>query len=193
MVEKFLDYISNKICNFLLLKGWLKNEKYNDFDYDLRCSLFFIVIFVPLLIIGFILDIYIQVIIITFVFNCLRLYTGGAHALTLTKCTKFSILYISLVSLLSKYTIQFSSHLLFISMIFGIFIIKSIPKNIIDNETNLKNTYINWLLLFYILSYLFFQFDYNILSSAISCGILSVGLILTNIGEKIFFYISSKM
>ena len=193
MIEKLLDYISNKMCNFLLSKDWLKKEKYNDFDYKLRCNLFFMIVFIPLLIIGFILDTYIQVIIITFISNCLRLYTGGVHASNLDQCTKSSILYISIMSVMAKHTIQFSSYLWFMSIFLGIFIIKLIPKNTNEDKNKLRNTYINWFLVFYVLSYLSIQFNYNILSSAISCGILSVGLILTNIGEKIFSYLSSKI
>lgn len=158
---------------------------------------------------------WIEVIIIISIFNFIRVFADGIHAIRLDYCFFFSTIYFTILANISKFITYNGNNYLYyivpiISIIWSIYNYKYIPKinineklmNINNNKIFNNNTndstqeltelekqkaykYSIFILTIIIIASLFLCKNI-FLSMNISIGLCSVNLILSNIGEKIF-------
>ena len=207
-----MKYIKNYILTFRYIKlisyflsKYLHNkiQKYHNKGYDMgKCIKynrytyyygFQIIIgginkFLLLIIPGLLLNILPQLLITTLSFASLRIWTGGLHYDSYTKCTYISLLSFTITALLSKYIIlnQFISMLIFLSVLFLILIYAPIEH---PNKPIKENKKIRFkIIALFVLTILVIinMFTYNtIISNSIIYGILLAGLISTPIVNKL--------
>lgn len=167
--------------------------------------------FLILLLINIILHNWIELILVGFVFNILRIVTDGVHAQSLRFCFIFSTIYFTILAILTKCIIDNTSFITqiifsFIIILWSIHNYKNIPKNNINNK-NIKNQNANQelttkekkkyykILLFFITAAIYSSnifFNLSIVSVSLTIGLLSVNIILNSYFEKIFVFIEQK-
>lgn len=143
--------------------------------------------FILLIIIGLLFHALPQILIVTISFMILRIYIGGLHFDSYTKCTYVSLFCLVLMGLLSKYiSYHFLINLFVFSTIFIIALIyapvehKNRPLN---NIQKIKFKYIALVLICIIYSVQFVIKDTNI-SNSIMYGVLLAGIIALPIFNK---------
>ena len=144
--------------------------------------------FILLIIPGLLLNILPQLIITTLSFSSLRIWTGGLHLDSYTKCSYISLLSFTIIALLSKYIIlnQFISMSIFLSVLFLILIYAPIehPNKPIKENKKIKFK----LIALFVLSTLtiIHMFINNvIICNSIIYGILLAGIISTPFVNKL--------
>ena len=207
-----LTYIKNYILTFRYVKlisyclsKYLHNkiQKYHNQGYDMgKCTKYNIQVyyyglqiiigginkFLLLIIPGLLLNILPQLLLTTISFASLRIFTGGLHYDSYTKCTYISLLSFTITALLSKYIYinQFITMLIFLSVLFLILIYAPIEH---PNKPIKENKKIRFkIIALFVLTILVIinLFTYNIIvSNSIIYGILLVGLISTPIINKL--------
>jgi len=178
--------ISMRIIDALIKTKLFKVRNYDDFEDNVIFLTFFIISNIFFFGLAYIFECIPQMIIVLIVLNVLRLYSGGYHSTTLDKCLCISIPLILSTAIISKYIMCQVNILLFISMVFGIYIIKKVPiisKENMNGKTKewFVSKYINTLILFYFISFLCVNMNNyigNLISSAISMSILCVALMM---------------
>jgi len=147
-----------KLISYILSK-YLHNkiQKYHNQGYDMgKCAKYNIQVyyygfqiiigginkFLLLIIPGLLLNILPQLLITTLSFASLRIWTGGLHYDSYTKCTYISLLSFTIMALLVKYVIlnQFITMLIFLSVLFLILIYAPIehPNRPIKEKDKIK-------------------------------------------------------
>ena len=207
-----LTYIKNYIITFRYVKlisyclsKYLHNkiQKYYNQGYDMgKCAKYNIQVyyygfqiiigginkFLLLIISGLLLNILPQLLLTTISFASLRIFTGGLHYDSYTKCSYVSLLSFTLIALLSKYIIlnQFISMLIFLSVLFLILIYAPIehPNKPIKENKKIKFKIIALFVLNILVIINLFT-NNTIISNSIIYGILLVGLITTPIINKL--------
>ena len=209
---KYIKYIKQYIITFRYIKlisyifsKYLHNkiQKYHNQGYDMgKCAKYNIQVyyygfqiiigginkFLLLIISGLLLNILPQLLITTISFVSLRIFAGGLHYDSYTKCTYISLLSFTIMALLSKYIIlnQFISMLIFLFMYFIILIYAPIEH---PNKPIKENKKIRFkIIALFVLSTLTIinLFTNNtIISNSIIYGILLVGLISTPFANKL--------
>ena len=167
-----------------------KCSKYNIqvYYYGLQIIIGGINKFLLLIIPGLLLNILPQLLLVTFSFASLRIWTGGLHYDSYTKCSYISLLSFTITALLAKYIIlnQFISMLIFLSVLFLILIYAPIehPNRPIKEKEKIKFK----IIALFVLSTLtiIHMFTNNIIiSNSIVYGILLSGLISTPFVNKL--------
>ena len=144
--------------------------------------------FILLIISGLLLNIFPQLLLITISFSSLRIWTGGLHLDSYTKCTYVSLLSFTLTALLSKYIYinQFISMLIFLFVYLLILIYAPIEHK---NKPIKENKKIRFkIIALFVLTILVIinMFTYNIIiSNSIIYGILLTGVIMLPIVNKL--------
>jgi len=207
-----LTYIKNYIITFRYVKlisyclsKYLHNkiQKYYNQGYDMgKCAKYNIQVyyygfqiiigginkFLLLIISGLLLNILPQLLLTTISFASLRIFTGGLHYDSYTKCSYVSLLSFTLIALLSKYINlnQFISMLIFLSVLFLILIYAPIehPNKPIKENKKIKFKIIALFVLNILVIINLFT-NNTIISNSIIYGILLVGLITTPIINKL--------
>ena len=209
---KYIKYIKNYILTFRYVKlisyflsKYLHNkiQKYHNQGYDMgKCAKYNIQVyyygfqiiigginkFLLLIIPGLLLNILPQLLITTISFSSLRIWTGGLHLDSYTKCSYISLLSFTLIALLAKYIIlnQFITMLIFLSVLFLILIYAPIEHK---NKPIKENKKIRFkIIALFILTILVIinMFTNNIIiSNSIVYGILLVGIIMLPIVNKL--------
>ena len=193
-----------KLISYILSK-YLHNkiQKYHNQGYDMgKCAKYNIQVyyygfqiiigginkFLLLIIPGLLLNILPQLLITTISFSSLRIWTGGLHLDSYTKCSYISLLSFTLIALLAKYIIlnQFITMLIFLSVLFLILIYAPIEHK---NKPIKENKKIRFkIIALFILTILVIinMFTNNIIiSNSIVYGILLVGIIMLPIVNKL--------
>ena len=193
-----------KLISYILSK-YLHNkiQKYHNQGYDMgKCAKYNIQVyyygfqiiigginkFLLLIIPGLLLNILPQLLLTTISFASLRVWTGGLHLDSYTKCSYISLLSFTLMALLAKYIIlnQFITMLIFLSVLFLILIYAPIEHK---NKPIKENKKIRFkIIALFVLTILVIinMFTYNIIiSNSIVYGILLVGIIMLPIVNKL--------
>ena len=209
---KYIKYIKNYIITFryvklisYILSKYLHNkiQKYHNQGYDMgKCAKYNIQVyyygfqiiigginkFLILIIPGLLLNILPQLLLTTISFASLRIWTGGLHLDSYTKCTYISLLSFTITALLSKYIIlnQFISMLIFLSVLFLILIYAPIEhKNKPIKENKKLRFKIIALFVLSTLTIINMFTNNTIISNSIIYGVLLVGLISTPFANKL--------
>jgi len=193
-----------KLISYCLSK-YLHNkiQKYHNQGYDMgKCAKYNIQVyyygfqiiigginkFLLLIILGLLLNILPQLLITTLSFSSLRIWTGGLHYDSYTKCSYISLLSFTLIALLSKYIIlnQFISMLIFLSVFILILIYAPVehPNRPIKEKEKIKFK----IIALFVLSTLtiIYMFANNvIICNSIIYGILLSGIIMLPIINKL--------
>ena len=187
--RKLSSYISEKYIQF---KQKEKKPKkiYNRYTYYYGFQIIIggINKFLLLIIPGLLLNILPQLLLTTISFASLRVWTGGLHLDSYTKCSYISLLSFTLIALLAKYIIlnQFITMLIFLSVLFLILIYAPIEHK---NKPIKENKKIRFkIIALFVLSTLtiIHIFTHNtIISNSIIYGVLLVGLISTPFANKL--------
>ena len=193
---KLISYILSKYLHS-------KIQKYHNQGYDMgKCAKYNIQVyyygfqiiigginkFILLIIPGLLLNILPQLLLTTISFALLRIWTGGLHYDSYTKCSYISLLSFTLTALLSKYIIlnQFIAMLIFLSVLFLILIYAPIEHK---NKPIKENKKLRFkIIALFVLSILVIinMFTNNIIiSNSIVYGILLVGIIMLPIVNKL--------
>jgi len=193
-----------KLISYILSK-YLHNkiQKYHNQGYDMgKCAKYNIQVyyygfqiiigginkFLLLIIPGLLLNILPQLLLTTISFASLRVWTGGLHLDSYTKCSYISLLSFTLMALLAKYIIlnQFITMLIFLSVLFLILIYAPIEH---PNKPIKENKKIRFkIIALFVLTILVIinMFTHNIIiSNSIVYGILLVGIIMLPIVNKL--------
>jgi len=211
-MQRYIKYIKNYIITFRYVKlisyclsKYLHNkiQKYHNQGYDMgKCAKYNIQVyyygfqiiigginkFILLIIPGLLLNIIPQLLITTLSFASLRIWTGGLHLDSYSKCFYISLLSFTLTALLSKYIYinQFISMLIFLSVLFLILIYAPIEHK---NKPIKENKKIRFkIIALFVLSTLtiIYMFTNNtVISNSIVYGILLVGVISTPFVNKL--------
>jgi len=207
-----IKYIKNYIFTFRYIKlisyflsKHLHNkiQKYHNQGYDMgKCSKYNIQVyyyglqiiigginkFLLLIIPGLLLNILPQLLLVTFSFASLRIWTGGLHYDSYTKCSYISLLSFTITALLAKYIIlnQFISMLIFLSVLFLILIYAPIehPNRPIKEKEKIKFKIIA-LFVLSTLTIIHMFINNVIISNSIIYGVLLSGIIMLPIINKL--------
>jgi hypothetical protein len=173
--------------DWLISKKIITQDKRSDIDYYFRNFLFNFIIIISLLTIGILLHILTPMVIISIVFNTLRLYSFGYHSSVIEKCILITTTSISIMSFLSVFTVNCTLFNFYIAMVSGILIIKHTIDNIQSNQ-NIKyyiNGYIGFFILFIIIGVVSIDLNQLIITNSINFGIFLVVLLLKRKKQKI--------
>lgn len=213
-----LDYFADKYYDFLHIKGKVNFERgsteWSDFDYNLRCNLFNYGSLIIMLLLNILTNSWREFLVLVTIFNVLRNFTGGIHAKRLSYCFCFSTCYFMVSSVITHKIIHNDNLILyyslpFLALIGSIYIYRYIPKvNMNDkylkliNENNTYNDeeiltidekkqaykwFVGIILLIIVIS--IFIFHIKFIPITLSMGLISLNVMLSNTGEKIFNYI----
>ena len=144
--------------------------------------------FILLIIPGLLLNILPQLLLTTISFASLRIWTGGLHLDSYTKCTYISLLSFTLIALLAKYIIlnQFITMLIFLSIYLLILIYAPIEHKNKPIKENKKLRFKIIALFVLTILVIINMFTNNIIiSNSIVYGILLVGIIMLPIVNKL--------
>lgn len=177
------DTVSNWLILYLIKRGKLTYEQYDDFDLAFKGNLQGILTLISLILMGLYFKILIPIIIISIIFNIISKIIEVNHAPSLELCLIYSTILVSIFAWLSKISTQYSLLLFYISIFCGIWIIKYLHKDIDEDAKNktqkyYRNNYINWFLFFYVCSLVSIQLGVYIISTSISFGIFLVVITL---------------
>jgi len=207
-----LTYIKNYILTFRYVKlisyclsKYLHNkiQKYHNQGYDMgKCAKYNIQVyyygfqiiigginkFILLIIPGLLLNILPQLLLTTISFVSLRIWTGGLHYDSYTKCSYISLLSFTLMALLAKYIIlnQFISMSIFLSVFLLILIYAPVEhlNRPIKEKEKIKFKIIA-LFVLTILTIIYMFTNNTIVSNSIIYGILLTGVISTPFVNKL--------
>ena len=144
--------------------------------------------FLLLITLGILLHILPQLLLTTISFASLRIWTGGLHLDSYTKCTYISLLSFTLIALLAKYIIlnQFITMLIFLSIYLLILIYAPIEHKNKPIKENKKLRFKIIALFVLTILVIINMFTYNIIiSNSIIYGILLTGVIMLPIVNKL--------
>ena len=188
MIIKISMYLVKQLTKFNIFKK-MDNEKLTD---NVIFSVFFFISNVFFFGIAYIFHCIPQMIVILAVLNILRLLTGGFHAPSLDHCLAVSVPYISTLAIISKYVINYPDIFCFLSVLFGVYIIKKVP---IMTEFNMNNKSKEWFqkeyttvfLLLYTINYICMNLNVlfcDVISTSISVGIIGVSIMMFEVKDK---------
>jgi len=211
-MQRYIKYMKNYIITFRYVKlisyflsKYLhsKIQKYHNQGYDMgKCAKYNIQVyyygfqiiigginkFLILIIPGLLLNILPQLLITTFSFASLRIWTGGLHYDSYTKCSYISLLSFTITALLAKYIIlnQFITMLIFLSVFILILIYAPVehPNRPIKEKEKIRFKIIAlFVLTILIIIYIFT--NNVIICNSIIYGILLTGVISTPFANKL--------
>lgn len=192
-----IDNFTEKLVGFLINIHMLRESSRSNVDFRIRQILFNGIILMSLFALSYLLNCVFQMIIISVIFNIIKIPTFAKHAKTLERCILITVSYITTLSYLSKITINYSIIIFIISLLIGLLVFRYIPniesmKEYIElTKENLKDSkyykklYLIFLVFFIILDFICIILKWNLLSSSISWGIISIWFINTKIYERI--------
>lgn len=195
-----IDIISDRYIRWKILSGKMKFEDYDDINYKIHAIIYEILIALTIIILSLFFNCFYQIIIISIIFNNLKLFCFGYHFGTFKKCLIVSTIYLIILSLVAKYTSQYVLCISLIPIFLFVFTIKNVPRISIEDKKRSDKfyikTYIILFLLLIIIDLFCIYINTDILrltANSINFGIISVELFLTKIGFRIFKYIDLKI
>lgn len=179
-----ITFLSRRITNYINNKNIICNEKYTCVDKIIQQIISIIIILSFIIILGIKLDCLLEVFVITIVSNILRQFSGGIH-FNINFCTIFSIVFIIILSWISKNTYQHSFQIFLITTSFTILSIFIIPNISQKDKTHDDDYYRNGFIFIFFIMYLIqigcIYLDLFRVLNSINYGFISVLLTLTSI------------
>lgn len=192
-----IDYISEKLTDYLYSINAPNSTDWFETELKVRLFVFNILttsmIFIPSILLG----IFVEMLIVSIVFNILRLSVGGLH-FSLNNCSKLTIPLILLVSYLSKLFQSFYWLTFLLAIAGGFYLIRLVPQDEdgkleldLEKRELARNQYVNWFLFIYILACLSYLFNWQTGASAFSFGIFTVLFTLSKLGSSLLIKINN--
>lgn len=136
-----MEYISNKLTDYVLKKGVIKEDSYDIYQYGVQCFLEITLNILCSIIIALSLGMLIECILFFVFFIPLRSYSGGIHMKTYFSCLFFSCIILISTLLAVKYvTVSISiSFIVYILCAIAIKLVGPVnhPNRRVDNQENI--------------------------------------------------------
>lgn len=135
MIDKLLIKIADWHNNILRKKRIINDKNYSEKDFVFRTNLYNIICTAITLLIGFLFNIFLEILMIFIVFNILRTKSGGYHSYgSLDFCLIISMILLIISALISKYYSGNVLPFIILTLISAIYTFIKTPKINLDYE-----------------------------------------------------------
>lgn len=190
-----INNLSNRLTLFMLVNGCIKDEEKDIYNYGLFMMLSQLFLFIITCILGSILNCFFEAVIFYTVFQIVRKYAGGYHAMTETMCEFLSVLSILMCLMCIKWfktnNVQLSILVLTLIAIVSIFVLCPLdtPEKPLTKEEFDYFRKISWVILLLIIFVIgigwYCELDFIIYPCCMSLILESILLILGKIKKLI--------